>query len=142
VTLAEESNDTMSIAILSIVLSLATLLFTLFRHRSEEFRHRDTQVKKAWDNFLMFAFENPDLTATPSKSGNQKRWEQYEYFVYIMLMRADDILRCFPKSTFWKGHVQDQIKYHAKYLADWTAEDIAHFTPPLAALIKRVDVNA
>ena len=141
-TALNEPSNTILIAVMSIILSVATLLFTLFKHRSEEFRHRDTQAKKAWDNFLMFAFENPDLTSTPPKNMNEHRREQYEYFVYIMLMRADDILRCFPTSVFWKGHVEDQIKYHAEYLAGWSASDVAYFTLPLANLIKRSGANA
>ena len=130
------------VSLLSIFIALLALVVSLAKHRADEFRTRDAQAKKAWSDFLTLAFENPDLTTTSIACVNSKRYEQYEYFVYMLLMRADDILQCFPRSNYWSGQIKHQLQYHGQYLADWSDDDIDHFTPQLAKMIREVSSNA
>ena len=81
---------------------------------------REATASELCGSYLELAVEYPLLAKADDslfKDTNSQEFEQYEWFVSVMLHACERILDLAPEDEVWRKAIQAQITYHNRYIA-------------------------
>ena len=92
--------------------------------KSQQSSGREATAKALYHDYMLLSLENP-LLASPELgtfdhgactiNGDRLLYDQYEWFVGLLLDAGEEILRLRPTQA-WRNTIERQLGYHAEYL--------------------------
>jgi hypothetical protein len=102
------------------VAAVVALVGAAVQIREARRSQREATAAALYGNYLATAIQYPQLSAgrTRSPTGFSADFEQYEWFVSLMLHAFEQILALEPGDPVWRTTIADQLQYHRAYLVD------------------------
>lgn len=118
-------------------LSLVVAIIALLVNRKTQQR---LKAQDLWSTYLQKAIEYPFLAYPPGHAENfdydaktvrnddgkpdRREFERYEWFLSYLLKTSKEILEHYSHDDFWTKTIRRNIRYHKKYLAQRTKEEL------------------
>lgn len=115
---------------LSILANIATFLgffiagtaaiYAMKQHKESIMESRRTAAYSIYQQYLILCFDNPDLARGFAKLDvkNDKRYEEYCWFVSSALFAFEQIIHTEANRSTWKKTIKAQLLYHKKHLTN------------------------
>lgn len=135
-------NLSEAIALSALTTSIAAFFVAFKQYKATKYESRRSAANSIYKDYLLLAFQNPHLSSASYPLENPaynkikcepSSFEQYEYYVSILLFASEEILEITKGDREWKMTLSDQLRYHALYLNSLDLQE-AHYSKSIVAL--------
>ena len=102
---------------------------------------RETVATTTYREYQRVSIEHPDLASGKCECvGDPAKWEQYTWYVALMLWACELITEYAPKDAVWLASIKAELGAHSKYLAsdEFQSQELGLYSERLRNIINEV----
>ena len=101
---------------------------------------RETTAKATFREYLKLAFDHPELAGGNIAAMTPARFQQYTWFVGIVLWGVEEMLAFAEQDPIWHENIRQQMLAHRQYFRHDAAfqQELLAYSPAVQAFVARI----
>jgi hypothetical protein len=125
----------------TVLIATVGFLATLYQLRRGLIFQRETVATTTYREYHRVSIDHPDLASGKcERDGDPAKWDQYTWYVALMLWACELITEYAPKDAVWLASIKAELGAHSKYLAsdEFQNEELGLYSERLRNIIHEV----